>query len=784
MKDLTGITLGKYQVLERLGRGGMADVYRAYQPGMDRYVAIKVMHGHLSEDPGFIERFKREAQSVGTLRHPNIVQVIDFDAVDNEYYMVMEFIEGDSLKALLTRRGALPVDEAIALMMKIADAVAYAHRAGMIHRDLKPANILMTKGGEPILTDFGVAKILSATNLTGTGVAIGTPAYMSPEAGRGDKVDERADIYSLGIMFYEMVTGMLPFDADTPWAVILKHISEPLPRPTAVLPGLPQAVERIMLKALSKDPNERYQTASDMREALVKASQGLPEAQLTATEVASDKPTTQVAQKTKASAPAPSASGSGSRNWVFGLLTLLLILGAGAVYIFNERSRTVAPDVQTATAVAVIPTSTAISAPTDTAIPATNTPMLEPSATVVPTATLAPPEAVAPLASEDKHEELTKQVAQWMRDGQLDVALDAVAQPLSNDPQNYYLQQLYALILMQYREDGEKLEQAKGMAEAGIEALPDLPQAYYVMAQYWGISPNEDYKQALDLTTQAIDRGLTNSVDPYLFRATMRYYIGEPPESVLADMSKAVELEPNNESLYRRRGFYLMELYRLDEAQTDLLKALELWPENFIELHTAIAWIYIMQEQPDKAFDLYRNILGTQAVSDAGYLTDAAIIAIRTDHPEEATQWASDARAIEPGLAAAKYAQAWIAWAERDFEAALELLDEIAESDDPYAYRSSALLEWHRLGREIETDRAWLLLELGQKDEAIEALQAAINNYSDWFDPYESLAKLYIEEGEEEAAREVLQQALEIATRHNDLGERERALALLKELGE
>jgi serine/threonine protein kinase len=317
MKDLTGATLGKYQVLERLGRGGMADVYRAYQPGMDRYVAIKVLHGHLSEDTGFIARFKREAQSVGTLRHPNIVQVIDFDAVDDEYYMVMEFIDGDTLKALLSRRGALPVTEAIALMVKIADAVSYAHRAGMIHRDIKPANIMMTAAGEPILTDFGIAKILSATNLTATGVAVGTPAYMSPEAGRGEKVDERADIYSLGIMLYEMVTGAPPFDADTPWAVILKHINEPLPRPTAVLPSLPQSMEKILLKALTKAPDDRYQTAADFREALVKAGQALADPQLTAPAVAvaappaSDSPTTQIAKKTETGKPVTSGARSG-----------------------------------------------------------------------------------------------------------------------------------------------------------------------------------------------------------------------------------------------------------------------------------------------------------------------------------------------------------------------------------------------------------------------------------------------------------------------------------------
>ncbi|MFN8417802.1 MAG: protein kinase [Anaerolineae bacterium] len=321
MNDLSGATLGKYQVLERLGRGGMADVYRAYQPGMDRYVAIKVMHGHLSEDPGFIERFKREAQSVGTLRHPNIVQVIDFDSFGDEYYMVMEYVEGDSMKAMLTKRGALPVTEALTLMIKITDAVAYAHAAGMIHRDLKPANILLGKRNpnEPILTDFGIAKILGASNLTGSGVAVGTPTYMSPEAGRGEKVDERADIYSLGIMLYEMVTGTLPYDADTPWAVILKHNNDPLPPPRSLAPDLPAGVERIILRALAKNPDDRYHTAAEFRDAL-RTALSTPDAEPAAATIATAPPssntlTTQLPKKTKSlSEPgAPAAVATSSR---------------------------------------------------------------------------------------------------------------------------------------------------------------------------------------------------------------------------------------------------------------------------------------------------------------------------------------------------------------------------------------------------------------------------------------------------------------------------------------
>src|SRR5258708_29830483 len=270
-KDLTGTTLGKHHIKERLGRGGMADVFRSEQTGMDRIVAIKIMHGHLATDESFITRFKREAHTVGNLRHPNIVQVIDFDIQDDEYYMVMEFIQGDTLKTLLQSRGALPVTEALDITIKLADALAYAHAEGMIHRDIKPANILFSKNNTPILTDFGIARIMDASGLTMSGAFVGTPSYVSPEAGRGEQVDERADIYSLGIVLYEMLTGTVPYDADTPYAVIMKHINDPLPMPRQFGASLPAFVEKVVLKALAKNREDRYQVPAEFRSAIDKA---------------------------------------------------------------------------------------------------------------------------------------------------------------------------------------------------------------------------------------------------------------------------------------------------------------------------------------------------------------------------------------------------------------------------------------------------------------------------------------------------------------------------------
>jgi len=270
--SLEGQTLGKYKVLAPLGAGGMARVYRAYHPQLDRYVAIKVLRSDLMLESEFLIRFQREAQSVAALRHPHIVQVFDFDVQGELYYMVLELLEGDTLKARLKDYGlqnqVMPLGEAARILLDALAGLEYAHNQGVIHRDLKPANLMLTSQGQAVLTDFGIAQIVGGPKQTVTGTLMGTLNYMAPEQGLQGQWDRCSDLYSMGIMFYEMLTGRVPFDADTPLAILLKHVNEQLPLPRTLNPNIPDSFEHILLKGLSKKPSDRYQSAREMSDAI------------------------------------------------------------------------------------------------------------------------------------------------------------------------------------------------------------------------------------------------------------------------------------------------------------------------------------------------------------------------------------------------------------------------------------------------------------------------------------------------------------------------------------
>ncbi|MBN1967378.1 MAG: protein kinase, partial [Anaerolineae bacterium] len=264
--------IGNYRIEARLGRGGMSTVYRARQLTMQRDVAIKVMSAELATEPQFISRFEREAQVIANLEHPRILPVHDYGHEGEFFFLVMRMVDGESLRDRLLS-GALSLATAAHLIEQIASALDYAHGRGVIHRDLKPNNVLIDKLDNAYLMDFGIAKLMAASQqLTATGMVMGTPAYMAPEQWRGEPVDVRTDVYSLGVMLYEMVLGCQPFEAaDTPFTLMYKHLNDPPPAPRTLLPDLPEAVERVILKALAKDPAERYPSAGALAAAFSEA---------------------------------------------------------------------------------------------------------------------------------------------------------------------------------------------------------------------------------------------------------------------------------------------------------------------------------------------------------------------------------------------------------------------------------------------------------------------------------------------------------------------------------
>jgi serine/threonine protein kinase/uncharacterized protein YraI len=267
---MIGTRLGPYEILEEIGKGGMATVYRAYQPSMDRDVAIKVIHLAIATDTLSRQRFEREARLIAKLEHPHLLPVYDYNGSHNPPYIVMRYLEGGTLKDIIASQGVLPLSDIAHLTRQVAAALDYAHRQGVIHRDIKPTNILIDQDGNAFLMDFGIARMTERSEgLTQTGFAVGTPSYMSPEQGMGEpNVTPQADIYSLGVMVFQMASGQLPYTAETPMAIVLRHINDAIPKASEFNKALPPAFDMLIARAMAKKPEDRYQTATELADEL------------------------------------------------------------------------------------------------------------------------------------------------------------------------------------------------------------------------------------------------------------------------------------------------------------------------------------------------------------------------------------------------------------------------------------------------------------------------------------------------------------------------------------
>jgi serine/threonine-protein kinase len=302
----------RYEIQRELAQGGMAEVYLAHDQLLNRPVALKALFPEYAREPSFVERFRREAQAAANLNDPNIVAIYDWGQEDGTYFIVMEYVEGRSLRELIRAEAPLDPGQAAEIAAEIASALAFAHRNGVVHRDVKPGNVLLTRTGTVKVTDFGIARAGASDGLTQTGSVMGTATYFSPEQAQGLPVDGRSDVYALGVVLYEMVTGVAPFTADSPVSVAYKHVRETPVLPTERNPEVPLDLELVIVTALSKDPANRYQTADDMRADILRFRRGRPVVGAPLTAVAIDNPTpaatTAVRTTTAAAADAYGAS--------------------------------------------------------------------------------------------------------------------------------------------------------------------------------------------------------------------------------------------------------------------------------------------------------------------------------------------------------------------------------------------------------------------------------------------------------------------------------------------
>ena len=342
----------RYRVIEKIGGGGMADVYRAEDLELGRVVALKIPHKQFASDEGFLERFRREARAAAKLNHPNIVSIYDVGQENGVYFIVMEYVKGVTLKKLIQKDAPLSTEKVVHIAMQIAKAMEFAHEHEIIHRDIKPQNVIITDTGEIKVTDFGIARAGSTSTMTQTGAILGTAHYISPEQAQGSVVGPTTDIYSLGVVIYEMATGELPFRGENPVAVALKHINDtPLP-PRRVFAAVPEILEAVILKAMAKNPADRYRSAEALREDLKRVVEGLPVKIMGAVPVngdPSDMTRTMTAQTSRPTARPARKPKKGLIAAIIAVAALLLLGGAALAYTLLIGPSIVVPDLKSKT---------------------------------------------------------------------------------------------------------------------------------------------------------------------------------------------------------------------------------------------------------------------------------------------------------------------------------------------------------------------------------------------------------------------------------------------------
>ncbi|HEY4691162.1 MAG TPA: ABC transporter substrate-binding protein [Anaerolineae bacterium] len=751
MPDLSGHTLGKYQIIERLGRGGMADVYKGYQPGLDRYVAVKVLHEHLAEDPDFITRFRREAKSVAELRHPYIVQVFDFDVQGSNYYMVMEYVEGGkTLKQLLqelsTRGERLPLEVTLDIVSKLADALAYAHGIGMMHRDIKPANVLLPTLNRPVLSDFGIARIVGQTGLTSSGMMVGTPAYMSPEQGMGERGDERSDIYALGVVLYEMLTGHPPYDADTPYAVILKHINDPLIPPHTLVGALPDAVERIVLKSLAKNPDDRFSSMAAMRNALraahaevlqpVAETAGPPGAAIgarppEAVKAAAPQATRIVAERETAAAPARPAPEAPARRlrfpaWAIVAVVVVAAILAGVGLLAGRAPGATTPSVGT---------------------PASRATQVSPAQGLIDTA----------------HEKLLR--------GDFDAALDLYERALATDPENPDALAGRAVAHLSRWDDPQESADVLGPLAS---ARPNDPLVHYGLGLLHSRYDNyANIEKAVAEFTLAIDHCGDRAAlcaAAYHERAQLHAWTLGNLDAALSDMDNAIRLYPFQETI----AWLHASRADMRAASGDGTGALEDFEAAFDQsqdgtyLERAAATAVHYQDY-ERGLGYYRRLIDDQP-DNPHHVVMRGYVQWRAGDFDGALQTAQHALDLPAKPLEARYLIGLLlleAGQPQDALAQLRMFGAVTDSDILYQASFPFLLK--DFGHEINYDMARAAHAAGDLDAALGYINRSIQNDDYWAEAYIERGAIYADRGDIDRAREDFRKALEIAADRPEL---------------
>lgn len=766
MGELAGRNLGPYRLLDQLGAGGMATVYRAYQPAMDRYVAIKVLPGHLAQDPSFRARFEREARTIARLEHRYILPVYDVAEDHGIPYLVMRLTDGGDMSALING-GKLPIARALELTAQVAEALEYAHRQGVIHRDVKPANVLISRDGDALLSDFGIAKIYAETlQLTSDGAMVGTPTYMAPEQLQGKGVDPRTDVYSLGVVLYQSLTGECPFVAETPLAVALMHIHNPLRPPRQINPAIPELVERIILRALAKSPDDRFQTAGEMAEALratlVDRARPVDLPPPVAPEPQQPAP---VALPAPAPLPAPAARPR-RRTWWLAAAGLVAVVVVAALAFSLTRSP--ASGGTAGATVGPAGGAAATGGPAPDVGQALDTAMrqLDKKDGGAALETLKPALELHP---DDPNLLAARGIAHTIYTG-ADEARKDIERALQLDPNNVLA--YYARGYLNHNTN--KPDEAIADYTRAIALDPKFVRAYYGRSVLLGYPKNDSAGQRRDL-----DRAI--EIDPDFVAARMdragsRYYSHEL-DGALADVDHVVGLDPKRGDALHLRALVYAGLGRAAEAKRDFEAAAAAAPDDKGILNDGAEFLVRQGDYTGALADADRLVALDGAEPRWHGLRGFVLHALGRDDQALA--------AFEQTLLIAGN-EAWVArygrglalmGLNRTREALDDLLAAQAHPDD--VRDASELLYGTHAMPSIDLARAYQAL--GQNDEALKALDAALEQDQSFVAFFER-GRARAAAGDRDGARADFQEALRRAVEAKNDAQRAQVEGELKKI--